>query len=258
MKRRLDVAAVAACIMLCGGFAAAQEDATTFIFGEYYHCDQNRETFADTLVENVFGPILDKHVEAGALTGWGWLSHNAGGHWRRVQYYAASDLNVLLDTRDKIFEEGQAEAREEAREFTSICPGHDDLIWQSVAGPPAAQQLTGRAAASYSTYYVCDVTKQERADEIVKQIYAPAINALMESGELRSWGWYAHVIGGKHRRLMTHDGADHKALLAAVNKYNAAAAEADAALADEFSQICNSHDDYLWDVTLPKPPADEE
>ena len=244
---------LAVSVTLCAGASMAQDEATTYVFGEYYVCDQNREAFADALAERAFGPIFDKHVEEGALTGWGWLSHNAGGWWRRVNYYTASDLNTLFDTRGKIIEEIQASAPDAAREFKSICPEHDDLVWESVAGTPAPQQLTAGPKASYSTYYICDVTKQERADEIIKQVYTPVINKLVESGELKSWGWYAHVIGGRYRRLMTHRGVDHKSLLAAVNKYGAAAAEANEALATEFGQICNSHVDYLWDVVLPKP-----
>jgi hypothetical protein len=244
---------VSACVLLTAGAATAQDDSTTFVFGEYYGCDQNREAFSDYLMEHVFGPMYDERVESGDLSGWGWSSHNAGGSWRRVMFYAANDLNKLLETRDSLIEEWQAEHADANREFTSICPDHDDLIWQSVAGSSVAQTVGTRSAASYSTYYVCDVTKQERADEIVKELYAPVIDALVEAGELDSWGWYAHVIGNQYRRMMTHRAGSHAALVDAVRKYNAAADDKDAAMATELNQICNSHVDYLWDVKLPKP-----
>lgn len=251
MKRLFGAAIVSVCLSLCAGVTLAQGE-SSFIFGEYYVCDQNREGFANTLVERIMAPIYDKHVKEGHLTGWGWLAHNAGGRWRRVLYYSSNDLDTLLQTRDKMIEELQSELADTEREFTSICPEHDDLIWQAVAGTPIDQQLADTAAESYSTYYVCDVSKQERADEIVKQLIAPEIDKLVKSGEIKSWGWYEHVIGGRYRRLMTHRGATQAGLLAAVVKYNDAATAADAALAEEFSQICNSHADYLWDVVLPK------
>jgi len=244
---------VSVCALLTASAATAQDDSTTFVFGEYYGCDQNREGFSDYLTENVFGPMYDKRVESGDLSGWGWLSHNAGGSWRRVMFYAANDLNKLLETREGLIEEYQAEHAEATREFTSICPDHDDLIWQSLAGSSVEQTVGTRSAASYSSYYVCDVSKQERADEIVKELYAPEIDALVESGELDSWGWYAHVIGNQYRRMWTHRAKSHAALLDAVRKYNEAASEKNEALANELNEICNSHVDYLWDVKLPKP-----
>ena len=57
--------------------------------------------------------------------------------------------------------------------------------------------LASLGPVSYSTYYVCDVTRQERADEIVQQLFTPHITKLMESGQPSGWGWYAHVIGGQ-------------------------------------------------------------
>ncbi|HSR52923.1 MAG TPA: hypothetical protein VLV83_19040 [Acidobacteriota bacterium] len=235
------------------GSAMGQDDQTTYLFAEYYSCDQNREAFADILVEHILGPVYQKHVDEGNLQGWGWLGHRAGGEWRRVLFYSANDLKKLMETRDEIVGEFQNELAAEGHEFTSICPDHDDLIWASVAGPPIASQLENMGAKTYSTYYICDVSRQERADEIVKELLAPAINELMEAGELNSWGWYEHVIGGRFRRLMTHSGMDHVTLMEAVDKYNQAAGEANEAMSNEFSEICNGHVDYLWDRVLPKP-----
>lgn len=251
MKFLRAAAVSAACLMLSAGFASAQEE-QNYIFSEYYVCDQNREAFADTIVEHVFSSVYDKHVEFGDLTGWGWLAHNAGGEWRRVLFYTANDLNKLLETRGKMIEEFQANMADEGREFTSICGDHDDLIWAREAGPTTEQLLANLGTAVYSTYYVCDTSRQERADEIVRQLFTPAINALMgEGGPLKGWGWYSHVIGGRFRRLMTHSGMSHASLIDAVNRYNEAAGSRNEALATEFSQICNAHVDYLWDRVLP-------
>ena len=242
---------VCLCISLGAGSALAQEDSTNFIFAEYYVCDPSREGFADLLMEHVFGPVYDKYVEAGDLNNWGWATHNAGGRWRRLGFYTADSLETLLETRAEMIQEFEA-LEDQGREFDTICPEHDDLIWSSVAGPPPSAGPPAGPGPSYSTYYICDVTRQERADEIVRELLAPEINKLVESGELTGWGWSAHVIGGRFRRLMRHSGASHAGLIAAVNKYNQAASEKNEAMADEFSEICNSHVDYLWDGLLPK------
>ncbi len=241
------------CLLLGAGLAWGQDDTTTYIFGEYYRCDQNREAFADVLVERILAPVYQKHVEEGRLSGWGWLGHHAGSSWRRLLFYTATDLDTLLATRDQIIDQLQGEMAAESQELISICPDHDDLIWGSVAGPPPAEMLQNLGPVSYSTYYVCDHSRQERADEIVKTLLAPAIQKQVEAGRISSWGWYAHVIGGQYRRLMTHSGASHAALLDAVTAYNDAAGEVDEAMANEFTQICSSHVDYLWNRVLPKP-----
>jgi len=257
MRGFVTATIVSLCIGLCVTPSLAQDDSTTYIFSEYYICDQNREAFADSITEHALGPIYDKYVAAGDLTGWSLLSHNAGGHWRRLLYYSSTSIDKLLETRAKMIEEFEAMG-DETREFTSICPEHDDLVWSSVASSPAAAsppETPPRAA--YSTYYICDVTRQERADEIVQQLIGPAADKLVASGELAGWSWNAHVIGGRYRRLMAHRGTSHAGLIAAVTKYNEAASATNEALANEFSEICNSHVDYLWDVVLPKPPSAE-
>jgi hypothetical protein len=252
MNRSTRAAILAACVVFGVGSAAAQDAPQTYIFGEYYGCDQNREAFADSIVARDLGPVYQKHVDAGHLQGWGWMSHIAGGHWRRALYYAASDLSTLLDTRNQIIEETQAGLAEASREFTSICSEHDDLLWSSVAGSTMGQQIATRSGAVYSTYMLCDISRQDRADEIMKQLIAPEIEKLVAAGEIASWSWNAHVIGGEFRRLLTHAGKDHQTLIAAVNKYNEAAGEVDEARAREFSEICRSHVDYLWNMELPR------
>lgn len=256
MNRICGFTVFAVALMLCTSPLLAQEDSTTYLFAEYYSCDQTREAFADIMVEHVFGPVYQKHVDAGRLVGWGWLGHHAGSNWRRILFYSANDLNTLLETRNQIIEQFEDEMAVESSEFTRICPGHDDLIWASVAGPPTAVQLQNFGSESYSTYYICDQSRQDRADEIVEELLAPEINKLMQAGEINTWGWYAHVIGGRFRRLMTHSGTSHAALIEAVNKYNQAAGEANEAMANEFTEICNSHVDYLWNRILPKPAGD--
>lgn len=248
MRNTAVVAILAGCLMLSVGSAAAQEQ--IFIFAEYYVCDQTREEMADVLVEKFYGPIYQKRVDSGHLTGWGWLAHRIGGEWRRILVSTGTDLPKMLEARESIIAELGETAANENRMFIEICGDHDDVIWRRVAGP--ISEVANLGDYSYSTYYFCNQAKQERADEIVKELIEPAINKLVESGELKSWGWYAHAFGGIHRRLMTHGGMDQAALIAAVVKYNNAAGETNEALAQEFTEICGTHVDYMWRRMLPK------
>jgi hypothetical protein len=36
---------------------------------------------------------MNKLVEDGAITGWGWLAHHTGGTWRRIRYHNATSLD---------------------------------------------------------------------------------------------------------------------------------------------------------------------
>jgi hypothetical protein len=47
----------------------------------------------------------------------------------------------------------------------------------------------------YASYFVCDVTKQDRADEIVRTKDAPVYDAAVKDGTITGWGWLAHHTG---------------------------------------------------------------
>ena len=245
------------CITLGVGSLFASENEViqeeqNFIIGEYFVCDVTRENFADVLVEKALGPIYQRHVDSGELNGWGWLRHNYGGRWRRLLFATGNDLDTMMAARTAILEEQQTENPDDFREFMSICGSHDDLIWSQTAGQEATTP-DNLGPVSYSTYYACNQAGQARADEIVQQLFAPHINALVESGQITTWSWYSHVIGGRFRRLMTYSGMSHSELIDAVNTYSGAASAENQAMANEFNQICSSHQDYLWERVLPNP-----
>ena len=53
---------MAVCVVTGASSLLAQEDSTSYIFAEYYVCDQNREGFSDLLTERVLGPMA--HIGA--------------------------------------------------------------------------------------------------------------------------------------------------------------------------------------------------
>ena len=92
------------------------------------------------------------------------------------------------------------------------------------------------------------MSKEGRADEIVKTVFAPIYDAHVGEGRLASWGWSEHIVGGKYRRLATMTADDWPTLLKIRGEIFDAMDEADNPLADEFSEICGSHSDYLWEI----------
>ncbi len=102
----------------------------------YFECDMTREARADTLVMEVIGPVYDRYLSEGKLISWGWLAHYLGGKWRRLSFAYATDPGDLLDTNDEIIAELVQEHPEANREFLSICPVHEDYIWNTRISRP--------------------------------------------------------------------------------------------------------------------------
>lgn len=225
----------------------AEEATPDFVMATYYYCEQDEEDDADKAFEEGYAPVLNSATEAGTIDNWGWMAHRLGGKWRRIWFFTANGADKLLDAADKIYSDlGDALGDEDG--VTDACPTHDDYIWE-VAGGTAGEE---RAAVAFSIYFDCDSTREDRADEIVAASFGPTLDGMVEAGNIKSWGWLKHYVGGKTRRLMTMTAADHKASLkardAAVDIFYAE----DNAAGAEFGGICSRHVDYMWDSQLPK------
>ena len=231
----------------------AQEDeaATNYIYATYYYCGGGPLSRVDELTAEG-APIMDGLVEDGTLTGWGWYGHHTGGGWVRLAYHTANSLAGAVDGIDAIQAAFDAaddgdddDADDDQMGFGQICYRHDDYIWRTVVG---AGDADASPEAGLSSYHVCDVAREERADEIVKEHVAPIMSKLVEDGKLMGWGWSVHEVGGRFRKLQTMVGADHKSVLSArAEALEAIYADNNEAGA-ELSDICGAHVDYMWDI----------
>jgi hypothetical protein len=109
----------------------------------------------------------------------------------------------------------------------------------------AAQQEPPRPYV-YGIYFECDVARQALADEIFELAYLPAFEAAVADGTITSFGWLAHHTGGKWRRVLYHSAPDMGSLLAALEKVNGAIDEKYPELGRAFSEVCGTHEDYIW------------
>ncbi len=154
-------------------------------------------------------------------------------------------MEELLSNQDAIFNEIYANNPGGGQARSNACAGHDDYIWAADLGSDPADTAP---AVSLSVYHVCSLAGQQRADEIFGEIYAPKLDELLKKGDIAGWGWNQHRLGGRYRRLATITGADHDSVVAANGQAIQHANQNHSALAEEFSGICGSHTDYLWDV----------
>ena len=115
----------------------------------------------------------------------------------------------------------------------------------TVADPAAV------GTASLSSYHVCDMSREARADEIFTEVVAPLYQKHIDLGHLASYGFYAHRVGGAFRRLETVSGADHMTVIDMQGAVYDEAAETHPLAMQEFRSICQSHSDYLWANSTP-------
>lgn len=226
----------------------AQQESRPVIYVTYYRCDAAPEGRLEAIARDKLGPALDKAVSAGRIMAWGWLRHHTGGTWDRAGYLAAPDVGALLNAVEGLGEE----LSDALDELNAICPDHDDYIWRFVAGSRSGADVAReRPPAGYSTYWECDVSHEARADSLVREVFAPVHDRHVGDGRLASWAWWEHHTGGKYRRLVVYDGADHKAVVAAREAIIQELRSEHADALREFGEICGSHQDYLWDIGFP-------
>ena len=238
--KRLGLA-IASGLLLYPTVAVAQDTPTLFTM--YYRCSQLQEGQADEAVQESLGPLIQQQVDAGTLSGWGWLSHRQGGAWRKALYMAGTDRSAMMDARGEIFSEFLG--TDAAADLNGSCPGHDDYIWTGVSNSPGGADATP-APAVVSSYHVCSRAREGRADEIFEDLLAPLYKKHTDLGHLSTWGWWSHRSGGRFRRLETMSGADANTLMDMTEAIYGEAGETDPLALQEFLEICDSHVDYMW------------
>jgi len=245
----LTLALLAGCAALPLAVAAQEEEAPKpVVYSTYFECDSTNEWLADAIVAQVFKPVYDAAVADGSISAWGWLSHHTGGHWRRGLYRTAPTFEAAWTAGEAIGEKIDAANAAASAKFGTICHTHDDYIWQWVNGSnPDVATNSAVATGGVSQYLVCDMARQERADELMAEA-APIYNRHVAAGELVSWGWLEHVVGGEYRRLLTLRGATNMDAMGAWGAINDDLDAEQAANTAEFNEICTSHQDYVWNI----------
>jgi hypothetical protein len=238
------------CLLAAQAAFAEDKPAERYIYVTYHVCDLAQQDRADEIFSQVQKPVYEAAVADGTISSYGWIAHHTGGKWRRATYYGAGSVQALLDAQQKIGDQMDANPKNKklGDEFAKICNAHDDYIWQTTAGNIGT---VGRGGAAFSVYYVCDSSREAQADALVKRVFAPVYDKLVADGKLKSWGWNEHIVGAQYRRLETYSATDMKAVLEA----RAAIIEAieNDPLGETFTDICDSHADYMWEITSQKP-----
>jgi hypothetical protein len=109
---------------------------------------------------------------------------------------------------------------------------------------PSAAQDSGPYISAI--YYQCQIPGQDRADQIVREVFGPVYDQYLAAGHISAWGWLGHRAGGQWRRARylvapTLDGLmDMWTAIVQELRQN----HSDALMA--LDTICPTHDDYIW------------
>jgi len=242
-------------VLPLGLHAQEDESDTAYIYATYFQCSPDGESRADEIINTNFKPNYDAAVEHGDILGWTWMQHYVGGKWRRALVLVAADMNSLLDASGALGEIISASSPEAGRAFSAICSSHEDYIWQTVDDVGGVAITETRGEAGFSVYMQCSMADEERADELVREVFAPIYNRHLGDDGLTSWNWLSHNVGGQWRRALIMGASDHKTLM----KARAAILEefgdrkSERAL-KEFNKICYTHQDYMWDILIQTAP----
>lgn len=236
--------------------ALAQDDGdqTMFAYATYFVCTPDRESRADEIVSTSFKPHYDAAVEHGDIVSWSWLKHFIGGQWRRVLVIVASDIDAIIDSSGALGEIIEDRTPEAGRAFSAICSSHEDYIWRVEGDLGYAPVSESRGAAGFSSYMECDMSREERADELVREVFGPLHTRHIGDDGLTTWNWIAHHTGGPARRALILGASDHKTLMRTRDKIVAelGGRRYERAMR-ELNEICHTHHDYLWDILFQTP-----
>lgn len=256
MKLPRLLATASVLTMLCTLLAAptaAQENDQTYVYGVYYQCAPGSIGDAVQDLEANWTPVMQNYLDAGDLTSWGVLTHSTGNEWSLVLYHVGSDVNAVTNAVQSGSATYFQENPEAADAFGEACPSHEDYVWVGdMSSAPMGEVASDRAEAAMSVYWVCDEGREAVADLIFESVMADAWNEQVEAGLVSNWSWFGHYLGGEYRRLLSIDGPDHASLLEARENVIEAGAE-NPGLMSVFSDVCNGHQDNLYDVQISLP-----
>lgn len=254
MKPSRTLAALAGAVLvlpLAGG-VLAQDDESAYVYASYYECTDVPR--AVEMLRDGWAPLIQARMDAGDVSAWGVLTHDTGNRWSMAVYHVGEDRDGLNAALDEALAEYRETSADQMTRFREVCPSHEDYIW--VTGPGSEEGAAtgqGRPGAAMSVYFVCDEGREAVADLIVENVWAPVFDRQVSEGRLNSWGWLSHFIGGKYRRLLVTDAADHATLLDARDRILEESAAESGALASAFSDVCNGHTDILWNIAISRP-----
>ena len=114
-----------------------------------------------------------------------------------------------------------------------------------------AQQNESQNVFAFASCFGCSPDAESRADEIINTSCKPHYDAAVDHGDVLSWSWLQHFVGGNWRRLLTMGAEDHKTLMKARGAIIGEFGERRFERAfEQMNRICHTHQDTMWDILV--------
>lgn len=108
--------------------------APAYSYSRYMGCDLSKESYADLIMERDYAPIMNKHLAAGHITGWGWFTHNLGGNIRKILNWSGPNVMAVLNAEEMISNDMGNHAA--YTDFSAACNSHTDYVWRAEVTSP--------------------------------------------------------------------------------------------------------------------------
>lgn len=120
------------------------------------------------------------------------------------------------------------------------------LLFLVVAIFASAREV--QAQSLIATYYRCSTADEGEADFIMNTVLGEVYQRHVDAGDIVGWGWIEHQAGGAWRRISTITGADRTAAMTAWGEIVDEMEDEHPNALHRFEEICDSHDDYVWNL----------
>ena len=117
----------------------------------------------------------------------------------------------------------------------------------TIAPLASSQDTESQKIFAYATYFVCTNDRESRADEIIRSSFKPHYDQAVEQGQIVSWTWLQHYVGGVWRRVLVVVTPDMESALETSGALGEIINDQTPEAGRAFSEICNSHEDYIWE-----------
>jgi hypothetical protein len=237
-----------AALSLAATVVPAQELPPQFVIAVNLTCRADAGTGPDSIVSDGFATTLSDRVSAGQMTGWGWLSAASTGIFTHNMYFVGGSLDTLRAARSRADSLLRQQHSDATGRFRALCPRREESIWQRVTASPADAKTGDPSAAGLIIHYDCHKKNEPRADSLIINVFAPAFNRHLKSGELTWWGWYKRAESGQYRRMLSFDAAS-------VETIQKLLPQIQAEYPAEWGMLesaCEFQRDQYWNIRIPK------
>jgi len=256
----------AALILLClllafvaPSMAQAQEDGPApMLVMSQFQCDWNRlGDIGQQLQLNV--PIWEEMVAEGSLGSAGSFFHQWADEWNVTTYMIGDGIESLVAANDEA-NSRFTERHPDATAFAEACPRHRDNFYQF--GPIANSEgiADDGNPALIISMYECDYERIGEVFEQYAEVTIPVQDALIQEGQLRGAGTFAHVWADEWNLGFYWTSDDIPTFIEAWNESNArvgAAVEAAGLTTNALAEACPIHKDAIYTMG-PRTGMDSE